>query len=209
MATYDVQRTVDCCDMMKRVATAAMQDFSRLAHICHYVLETQRLDGAIVEFGCCAGDTAKLIAAITNKEMHLYDSFKGLPDIPGTHIPGAMATTVRALTDNFQSEPLLQYRYPPIIHPGWFSKISPDDVPQKISFAHIDADLYESTIQALNLVYPNLVPGGVILVDDYGCDWFTGPKKATDEFFVGKPEKVKELGGVNGAKSLKAAITKL
>lgn len=62
-----------------------MQNFPRIIHICHYVLETESLGGAIVEFGCYAGDTAKLITELTNRPVHVYDGFQGLPGRGGIY----------------------------------------------------------------------------------------------------------------------------
>jgi O-methyltransferase len=80
------------------------------------------------------------------------------------------------------------------------------DLPTKIAFAHIDGDLYASTIQALRLVYPKMQYGGFILVDDYGEPYFEGPKLATDKFFAGTKEVVVPLKGMNGLPSYKALI---
>lgn len=51
-----------------------------------------------------------------------------------------------------------------------------------LSFAHVDVDVYAVTRFALDFVAPRLVPGGVIVVDDYGFLTCPGVKKAVDEF---------------------------
>jgi len=184
--------------------TLEMQDFSRIVHICHYVLETQHLEGDMVEFGCYCGHTSKLISFITSKSLHVYDSFEGLPDTE-ENLPGEMKTSLDLLCENFTYDGIRL----PYLRKGWFSDIKPEQVPEKISFAHIDGDLYISIMDPLKLIYDRVVPGGVILVDDYGDEYWPGVKKAVDEFFADKPEKVVELKGLNGALSHKALITKL
>lgn len=181
-----------------------MQDFSRIVHICHYVLETQHLDGDIVEFGCYVGNTTKLITGITNKAIHVYDSFDGLPDTYEQY-GGEMKVAYDAFVENFKRDNLRL----PTINKGWFSDVSLDQIPEKISFAHLDGDLYDSTIQPLRLVYDRVVPGGVILIDDYGAEKWHGVETAVTEFFADKPETVTILSGLNGAPSYKAAIVKL
>ena len=37
-----------------------------------------------------------------------------------------------------------------------------------MSLLRIDVDLYSSTMDALTLLYPKLVPGGFVIIDDYG-----------------------------------------
>lgn len=56
----------------------------------------------------------------------------------------------------------------------------------KISFLYFDFDLYEPTLLGLQLLYPLVAPGGVIMFDEYGFVDFPGETKAVDEFFKGK-----------------------
>ena len=51
-----------------------------------------------------------------------------------------------------------------------------------LRFVHIDVDLYESTLAALRWAWPLLVPGGVMVDDDYLCSSCKGAKQAVDEF---------------------------
>ena len=52
---------------------------------------------------------------------------------------------------------------------------------QRISVLRLDTDWYESTKLELQVLYPQLVRGGILLIDDYG-HW-EGAKKAVDEYF--------------------------
>jgi O-methyltransferase len=203
---FDHPRTVNISSLMSKCAALGMQDFASLIHISHYVLETAPLDGALVEFGCYKGDTAKLITALTTKPLYVYDSFAGLPDT-GETTPGEMAVSINTLVENFQADNLRL----PIIRKGWFNELSAQDLPEKISFAHLDGDLYSSTMEALRLVYGKLVPGAVLLIDDYdnreNREWH-GPRNAVHEFFGNKAEKPVELRGINGDYLYKALIKK-
>ena len=51
---------------------------------------------------------------------------------------------------------------------------------QPVAFAHVDVDWYEPVMTCLSRVFPSLVIGGSIILDDYH-DW-GGCRKATDEF---------------------------
>ena len=53
--------------------------------------------------------------------------------------------------------------------------------PKTISVLRLDTDWYESTALEFELLYPRLSPGGVLIVDDYGC--WAGSRKATDDYF--------------------------
>lgn len=78
----------------------------------------------------------------------------------------------------------------------------PKNLPEKIAFALLDADLYSSTLYALQELYHRMSKGAICLLGVY---WDSGTriamttnrkykspgvKKACDEFFVDKPEKV-------------------
>jgi hypothetical protein len=178
-----------------------MQTFDRLVHLLHYVYQTEPLGGTIVEFGCHEGHTAKLIAAITEREVHVYDSFQGLPD---THV-GFMGVPQHKLMANFAAKQLRT----PIVHAGWFKDLKPEDVPSNISFAHLDGDCESSTLQALNIVWPNLVTGAIVLVDDYGDPWWPGVKRAVDDFCeINDITPLVELRGLYQKPATKAVLQK-
>jgi O-methyltransferase len=55
------------------------------------------------------------------------------------------------------------------------------NLPTKIALLRLDTDWYESTLIELEQLFPKLVPGGVLIIDDYG-HW-EGARKAVDEYF--------------------------
>lgn len=203
--SFNIEQTKAATELFKKVAEVGMQPFSSLIHLCHFVLETQDIEGDIVEFGCYKGDTSKLLSFISNKNIFVYDSFQGLP-MSEENLSGEMKIDLRTFIDNFQKDNIRL----PKIYKGWFSDIEDHHLPKKISFAHLDGDLYISTLQPLQLIYNRLSPGAIILIDDFNDQqWWPGVKKAVDEFFSNKPEKVIELKGTNGNLSYKALIRKL
>ena len=63
------------------------------------------------------------------------------------------------------------------------SLIVKSNIPDKIALLRLDTDWYASTLIELEILYPRLESGGVLIVDDYG-HW-PGAKKAVDEYFDG------------------------
>jgi len=55
------------------------------------------------------------------------------------------------------------------------------EIPRKISLLRLDTDLYSSTLCELEILFPRLAKGGVLIIDDYG-HWL-GARKAVDEYF--------------------------
>ena len=56
-----------------------------------------------------------------------------------------------------------------------------NNIPKKISLLRLDTDWYESTKIELEILYPLLQKGGILIIDDYGH--FKGCRKAVDEYF--------------------------
>ena len=59
--------------------------------------------------------------------------------------------------------------------------IHANQLPNAISFLRLDTDWYESTKKELEVLYEKLIPGGILVIDDY-ANW-NGVRKAVDEFF--------------------------
>ena len=60
------------------------------------------------------------------------------------------------------------------------SLLESSNLHEKISLLRLDTDWYESTLIELEILYPKLAKGGILILDDYG-DWL-GSKKAVDEY---------------------------
>ena len=174
-----------------------MEGMNDLCQIVHYILQTSDLPGDIVEFGCFQGHVSKIISVVSpGKNIHVYDNFEGLP--PGSDkdkdfLPGIMAASIESLTENFINDKIPL----PVIHQDFFENLSKEDIPLEISFAYLDSDLYESIKCSLNLIYPNMIKGGIIMIDDYQGNEWPGVKLATDEFFADKEEKMEIVKKTN------------
>lgn len=147
------------------------------------------LDGDFVELGCYKGDTSILLAEVlkgTKKKLYIYDSFEGLPpkveadfsELGRDFKEGALATTKREVKERFLRAGLKV----PVIRKAWFSELSEQDLPEKIAFAFLDGDLYQSIWESLKLVENKLVKGGMLLVHDYQNLALPGVAKAVDEW---------------------------
>jgi hypothetical protein len=59
----------------------------------------------------------------------------------------------------------------------------------RISLVHLDMDLYDPTRLALELLYPHVVEGGIVVADEYGWPEWAGESQAVDEFLSSLPKK--------------------
>lgn len=80
----------------------------------------------------------------------------------------------------------------PVVHKGWFrDTLSQADRNESIAILRMDADWYESTIDILQALFARVVPGGLILVDDYYA--WDGCSKAVHAFLAERqrPERIR------------------
>jgi O-methyltransferase len=169
-----------------------------------------RVPGAFVEVGCNAGESSIVIQSVLSeldpaRAFHVFDSFAGVPangDSDGIFNEGAMAVPLDAFNENFARAGV---RGRPTIHQGWFAETIPADLPDRIAFAFIDVDLFSSTAHVLPAVYERMVPDAIGMFGVYTDEAVfprphtkasyksPGVKRACDEFFRDKPEKVSVL----------------
>lgn len=147
------------------------------------------LEGDFVELGCYKGDTSLMLAEIlkgTDKKLWIYDSFEGLPEkksedesVMGVDFKaGELLVTKRDVKERF-----LRAGLPvPVIKEAWFNELMDADLPQKIAFAFLDGDFYESIRDSLRLVENKMVKGGIIVVHDYDNPALPGVEKAVEKW---------------------------
>lgn len=152
------------------------------------VRRTKKIPGAIAEVGAYKGGSAKIICeAKGDKELYLFDTFEGLPDV------GDIDIKFKRGQYNSLFEEVKAYLkdYPNVfIYKGVFPATSGPIKDKKFSFVHLDVDIYESTKKSLEFFYPRMSPGGVIISHDYFSS--VGVRKAFDDFFIDKPEPILE-----------------
>ena len=85
---------------------------------------------------------------------------------------------------------------------GKVEETIPGTLPERIAVLRLDTDWFESTYHEFIHLYPRLVRGGVLIVDDYG-HW-KGARAATDRYFAAngielicRPLSIFTQGGCN------------
>jgi hypothetical protein len=168
-----------------------------------YVVEN-KIPGAIVECGVWRGGSMHIVARTldaigdTSRELYLFDTFEGMTPptdkdrtVSGRRVADLLASrpktariwAVAGLED--VQEGFAKVPYPADrIHfvKGPVEQTLPDQAPDEIAILRLDTDWYESTRHELRTLYDRLVPGGVLIIDDYGS--YQGAKQAVDEFIA-------------------------
>jgi hypothetical protein len=135
-----------------------------------------------LEFGVASGNTINYISQFTNDLVYGFDSFKGLPE---------------KWRDGFNKGAFNRNGNLPNVNPnvvlikGWFNETLPNFIltqDKKISFIHVDCDLYSSTKYIFDTLRDYIDNDCVIIFDELlnypGFDGPTGELKAFYEFIT-------------------------
>lgn len=164
-----------------------------------YTLTRQALalDGEIWECGVFKGGTARLLAAIIaahgSRVLRLFDTFEGSPAIDSDYDVGYPKRDITSAAELAEiSESSVRQRLSGFdfvaFHPGLMPASFVGLEASRIALAHVDVDLYQGVRGCCEYIYPRLVPGGIMIFDDYGYASCPGARRAVDEFFADKPE---------------------
>ncbi len=163
-----------------------------------------KIDGAFVECGVWRGGStmaaAKTLLDIgaADRDLYLFDTFEGMTrptevdrDLQGlkavdrferTKTGEDSSTWVAASLDEVKKNVEQTGYDQSLVHyvKGKVEDTLPDAAPEKVALLRLDTDWYESTKHELETMWPRLVAGGVLIVDDYG-HW-QGSRQAVDEY---------------------------
>ena len=175
-----LQRTVDYID--KALPHALAFDTQREA--TEFALSVVGIEGHYLEFGVFTGGTIRFIASrIGNRPVHGFDSFQGLPEA------WSGFTLARRAFDRKGRLPRVPANV--YLHRGWFDQSLPEWLERNhgpVAFIHVDCDLYSSTRTIFTLLANRIVPGTIILFDEYFNypNWEQHEYKAFQEFVTAK-----------------------
>lgn len=155
--------------------------------------------GDIIEVGCFEGLTAVMFAKTleiynSKRKLFLYDSFQGLQNFSNNDKnifleKGTCKSSIVQVVNNFKKFNTKL----PVVVVGNIEDTFPQKLPKKIAFAHLDLDLYTPTFISLKYIFPRLVKGGIIVMDDFGHPLIPGVKKAVEHYFKKNEIKIVQL----------------
>jgi O-methyltransferase len=154
-------------------------------HACVEDVLRRNVPGDLIETGVWRGGGSILMRAvlkahgITNRRVLVADSFQGFPPEDGVpdYINKACTASRQTVEANFRKYGLLDDQV--VFLEGWFKDTLPSAPIDRLAIMRLDGDLYNSTMDALNALYPKLSAGGYCIIDDYAID---GCQQAVDEY---------------------------
>ncbi len=163
----------------------SMAGLRRLENLQYCVTDVLRrgVPGDLIETGAWRGGVTIFMRAIleayadTERRVWVADSFQGLPKPDPERWPaeagdehwtmGQLAVSLEEVQANFARYGLLDERVRFLA--GWFADTLPTAPIKRLAVLRLDGDMYGSTMEALEALYPKLSVGGYVIVDDYGA----------------------------------------
>ena len=144
-------------------------------------LRLEKIDGDFIETGVWRGGCCIFVAWYfklygIQKKVFVADSFEGLP-MPNTekypqdfgdshHLNKFLNVSLEEVQSNFENYGVLKSNI--VFLKGWFEHTLKDnDQIGNISLLRFDGDMYGSTMDVLNNLYPKVINGGYVIIDDY------------------------------------------
>jgi hypothetical protein len=203
------ERDVALFRMAQPYTMTSIECVHALAEAVRYIAR-QGLPGSFVECGVWKGGSMMVVArtlldaGATDRDLFLFDTFDGMP-APSDYdvnLRGQRAADMLATADKRENiwavsqleatrSSVEKVGYPTDrIHfiKGRVEETLPGNAPDPIALLRLDMDWHEPTRHALEHLFPRLVSGGVLLVDDYG--YWRGARKATDEYLRDYPARI-------------------
>lgn len=152
----------------------------------------RQMAGDFAEFGVFRGGTALLAARILSEAadgrcLHLFDSFQGMPRTSDgePYQAGDFDQTSAQEVERLVASAGARVK----LHVGFIPQTFEAAHIERLAFAHIDVDLFQTVLDCVEFVYPRLIPGGIIVFDDYGFPGCVRAREATDKAFRNFREK--------------------
>ncbi len=191
-------------DTLKR--NAETQQELSLAWRLHTLLwaaqNTLHLPGDFVECGvwkgfCFAFLTDYLQFQTLDKTLYLYDTYEGIPDEMNSERRSNHAYERDIKDDPDAILKIVQQRFADVPNARIVRGMVPDsfaqNCPEHIALLHIDMNSAASEIAALEALFDKVVPGGMIVFDDYGWTGYAAQRHAENAFMAERGHNVLEL----------------
>lgn len=193
---------------MKDVCMAnTMTTIENLYHVyrsTRYIIE-KKIPGDFAECGVWKGGNLMMVAltlkmlGVSDRKIYLYDTFEGMSkptekdiDLKNEDAKEVWSESQKADHNDWcysaideVKENLYSTGYPRenlIFVKGMVEDTLPGTLPEQIALLRLDTDWYESTYHELIHLYPKLIKGGFLVIDDYG-HW-QGAREAVDKYFA-------------------------
>lgn len=160
----------------------------RMWLLTRFARQASNLPGNFAEFGVYRGGCSWMVLSTArldeSRRLHLFDTFEGIPDTglsEGERTAG-FAGRLEDTSADYVAKLLAPWDPIPRLWPGDVFETMPAADTGDLAFAHIDLNAAAPTVHVLEHAYARLVPGGVIVFDDYGWPGYEEQRALVDGF---------------------------
>ncbi|HKB43973.1 MAG TPA: TylF/MycF/NovP-related O-methyltransferase [Chitinophagaceae bacterium] len=204
------EKTLKVYNKVKPFTMTSVERISSLCDAVNYII-SNKVEGDFVECGVWKGGSIMAMISVLqslgnpDRKLWLYDTFEGMSSPTKADKNLQDEDAEQLLKENKkESSTVWAYStfeevksnidilgYPPANINYVIGKVEDTLVhtaPSQISLLRLDTDWYESTKIEMEILFPKLVPGGVLIIDDYG--YWQGARKAIDEYIHANKIKI-------------------
>jgi len=178
----------------QRIKEHTLVDLYRCYELWKLVEQSAKLEkGSLIEIGVWRGGSAALISAMAKHcaiqdPLYLCDTFTGVVkanEKDANYVGGEHADTSQDIVESL-------FRSLDLNNATILQGVFPDQTGSRIvsgemfRFCHIDVDVYQSAKDITEWVWPKLVPGGLVVFDDYGAQSTGGVTRYVNELVTQK-----------------------
>jgi O-methyltransferase len=179
---FNIQREQIIKTYLEIMVTSRIAFFESFSAIVY----DKGISGNVAEVGVFRGEFAKEISKMfPDRTLYLFDTFEGFNQqdilIDCTFNHSISESGILSITSEELVMAKLINKTKAVIKRGYFPETF-DLYNESFCFVSLDVDLYKPTISGLELFYPRMSDGGIILIHDYFSVHFKGVKAAVDEY---------------------------
>ena len=203
---FPIEANQDIKKFIKLSTQFSMTGKKRMYALFQAIENSRNLEGDYVECGVWRGGNIllyKLLADYYNlkKTIYAFDTFEGMTAPENIDVNYQGHTAQKSMGEASKNEKEMNIHCYSSIDmvkknilkhsnlnnikfikgPVEETLLNEKNLPNKISVLRLDTDFYSSTKIELEILYPKLISGGVLIIDDYG--YWRGARKAVDEYF--------------------------
>jgi hypothetical protein len=159
------------------------------------------VEGDVAEFGSYRGHSGYLLASLMaglgmHKRLFLFDTFDSFPEEPlgiDRFWSGSHPVNFREVRSKFEAFSFVTFVK------GDFTRTLETAAIGKLAFVYVDCDAYRSTAYLIRRVFPDLLmPGGIMVFEDYGHAQLLGNRAAVHDYFDNRPGCVQFFSQFSG-----------
>jgi O-methyltransferase len=205
------EKIIEIYETIKPFTMTSRDRVCSLVQAVDYILKNN-IPGDFVECGVWKGGSSMAMALaclkekVSDRHLYLYDTFSGMSEPTEHDISYSGLNAMEKYIEKKYDDQVCDWCYSSLenvkknldstsypkekIHfqVGKVEETLPNCKHSSIALLRLDTDWYESTKIELEILFPKLSKGGILIIDDYGS--WDGAKKAVDEYFTNYPSPV-------------------